>query len=181
MKEIIIPDATNEPAAYRDALITLLGERDPIEVLSSTHAHIVQATAGLSPETVSMPPRLGEWSAYELIGHLLDAEMAYAFRWRLMLTEDQPPYPAYNEKSWARLPKPPFPSVLEAFGVLRQINLFLLQSLPASWQRVGIHAEQGPETVELNMRKLAGHDLAHLNQLERTLATVAASTGGRNM
>ena len=177
MKEIIIPDATNEPGAYRDALVTLLGERDPIEVLSTTHANIVRATSGLSLETLRTPPREDEWSAQELIGHLLDAEMAYAFRWRLALTEEQARYPAYNEKIWASLPKPPFPSLLEAFGVLRNINLFLLQSLPASWQRVGIHAEQGPETVELTMRKLAGHDLAHLNQLEHTLAAVAASTG----
>jgi DinB family protein len=181
MKEIIIPDATNEPGAYRDALITLLGERDPIEVLSSTHTTIVRATSGLSLEILRTPPRVGEWSTQELIGHLLDAEMAYAFRWRLTLTEEQPHYPAYNEKSWASLPKPPFPSVLEAFGVLCNMNLFLLQSLPASWQRVGIHAEQGPETVELTMRKLAGHDLAHLNQLERTLATVAASTDERSV
>lgn len=180
MKEIIIPDATNEPAAYRAALINLLGEQDPLEVLSSTHRHLVQTTSGLSLETVGTPPSEGEWSVYELIGHLLDAEMAYAFRWRLMLTEDRPAYPAYNEKSWAHLPKPPFLSVLEAFGMLRQINLFLLQSLPASWQRIGIHAEQGPETVEMNMRKLAGHDLAHLNQLEHTLARVATSTDTRS-
>ncbi len=65
--------------------------------------------------------------------------------------------------------------------MLRNINLFLLQSLPASWQRVGVHAEQGPETVELTMRKLAGHDLAHLNQLERTLAAVAVATGKRSV
>ncbi len=181
MKEINIPDATNEPGAYRDTLVTLLGERDPIEVLSSTHANIVRATSGLSLETLQMPPRDGEWSAQELTGHLLDAEMAYAFRWRLTLTEERAHYPAYNEKIWASLPKPPFPSLLEAFGVLRNINLFLLQSLPASWQRVGIHAEQGPETVELTMRKLAGHDLAHLNQLERTLAAVSAPIGERDV
>lgn len=181
MKEINIPDATNEPGAYRDTLVTLSGERDPIEVLSSTHANIARATSGLSLETLQMPSRAGEWSAQELIGHLLDAEMAYAFRLRLTLTEEQPHYPAFNEKSWASLPKPQFPALLEAFGALRNINLFLLQSLPASWQRVGIHAEQGPETVELTMRKLAGHDLAHLNQLERTLAAVTASTGEKSV
>src|SRR5215831_9552265 len=64
---------------------------------------------------------------------------------------------------------------LEAFGVLRHPNLWLLQSLPDAWQRVGIHAEQGPETIEVSLRKLAGHDLAHRQQLKRTLEIVTAA------
>jgi hypothetical protein len=176
MSEIIIPDEASNPQAYRDALLALADTGgDPIEILSSTHAYIVQLTSGLSLETFHTPPAVGEWSAAVQMGHLLDAEIAYAFRWRLMVTEDRPAYPAYNVQIWAHLPKPPFPSLVEAFGVLRHLNLFLLQRLPDAWQRVGIHAEQGPETIEVSLRKLAGHDLAHRQQLKRTLETVTAA------
>jgi hypothetical protein len=34
---------------------------------------------------------------------------------------------------------------------------------------VGVHSEQGPETVDVIVRKMAGHDLAHLDQLARTV------------
>lgn len=64
---------------------------------------------------------------------------------------------------------------MEAFGVLRHLNLFLLQSLPDAWQRVGVHAEQGPETIEVSLRELAGHDLAHREQLKRTLEIVTTA------
>jgi hypothetical protein len=174
MEEIIIPDEANNPQAYRDALLAVSGNGDPIEILSSTHVRIVKLALGLSLETLHTAPALGEWSAQEQMQHVLDAEIAYAFRWRLMLTEDQPVYPSYDVKRWVDLPKAPFASILEAFGALRHLNLFLLKSLPDSWQRVGIHAEQGPETIEVSMRKLAGHDLAHLNQLERTLEAIKA-------
>jgi hypothetical protein len=37
------------------------------------------------------------------------------------------------------------------------------------WSRVGVHGEQGEETVEVMIQKVAGHDLAHVNQLQRAL------------
>jgi hypothetical protein len=175
MNEISIPDETSDPQTYRDALLAWAGTGNPIEVLSSTPAYIVQLTSGLPLEALHTPPAAGEWSAAMQLGHLLDAEIAYGFRWRLMVTEEQPAYPAYNVQTWANLPKPPFPSLVEAFGVLRHLNLFLLQSLPDAWQRVGVHAEQGPETIEVSLRKLAGHDLAHRQQLKRTLEIVTAA------
>jgi hypothetical protein len=35
-----------------------------------------------------------------------------------------------------------------------------------------VHGEQGAEDVRLMIDKMAGHDLAHLNQLQRTIDTV---------
>jgi hypothetical protein len=36
-----------------------------------------------------------------------------------------------------------------------------------------VHGEQGPETFDITVRKLAGHDLAHLEEFDRALASVA--------
>ncbi|HEY6276301.1 MAG TPA: hypothetical protein VIX86_08200 [Streptosporangiaceae bacterium] len=38
------------------------------------------------------------------------------------------------------------------------------------WQRWGTHSEKGREQFGLMITKIAGHDLAHLNQLARTVA-----------
>jgi hypothetical protein len=37
---------------------------------------------------------------------------------------------------------------------------------------------QGPETVDVMVRKMAGHDLVHLDQLTRTVGAYVRLTGG---
>jgi len=70
------------------------------------------------------------------------------------------------------VPKPPVEQLWPALEGLRAYNLWLLRSTPRSaWSRVGVHSEVGPETLEAIILAYAGHDLAHLNQLERTLTT----------
>lgn len=163
-----IPDAAREPAAYVQALLSVLGDRDALEVLERTVSR-VSAIAGAVPDgELDRAPAPGEWSARDVLGHLLDVEVVYGFRMRLTLTEDGASYPGYDEKRWAALPKPGFAPMLDAFAALRRVNLHLLRTIPrAEWSRVGRHGEQGLDPFDLQVRKLAGHDLAHLEQLER--------------
>jgi hypothetical protein len=54
--------------------------------------------------------------------------------------------------------------------VLREGNLALLRSLdPEQWQHYGMHSERGRETIEHIARMFAGHDLNHLQQIEKIL------------
>jgi threonine/homoserine/homoserine lactone efflux protein len=45
----------------------------------------------------------------------------------------------------------------------------------ADRERLGVHGEQGEERFDLALAKVAGHDLAHLNQLARTVAAGVAT------
>jgi hypothetical protein len=165
-----IPDATAEPQAYREALLAVIGDRDPLEVMAETPRRVRALVQGRSPGELERLSGEGEWSATDVIGHLVDVEIVQGFRWRLALTADRPSYPGYDEKLWALLPKPPGDRLCPVLEEFRAYNLWLLRSIPrAQWSRVGVHGEQGEETVELMIRKVAGHDLAHLNQLERAL------------
>lgn len=59
---------------------------------------------------------------------------------------------------------------IELFRVLREANLDLLKSLtPEQWQQHGMHSERGQETIEQIVRMTAGHDINHLQQVERLL------------
>ena len=52
----------------------------------------------------------------------------------------------------------------------REANLALLKSLtPEQWKHYGIHSERGQETLEHIVRMTAGHDINHLQQIERIL------------
>jgi hypothetical protein len=167
---ITIPDATAEPAAYKAALLELLGDDDAIDVIEQTSVRVRQACEGVPEEELEAIPEPGEWSAAGIVGHLFDVDIVYGFRWRLVLTEDDPVYPGYNEKLFTPLPRLRFWPTVTAWEGLRAANIALLRGTPRElWQRTGVHEEQGPETFEEMVQKLAAHDIAHLDQLERTL------------
>ncbi len=92
----------------------------------------------------------------------------------VVLTEDEPAYPGYDEKLWSQLPRPEPTGLVAALSGLRAYNTALLRHTPRGlWQRWGTHGEQGRDQFGLMIAKIAGHDLAHLNQLARTVAVAA--------
>jgi hypothetical protein len=177
VEPIVIPDATREPAAYVAALLDTLGDSDSLEVYAASPKAVRELCAGLDKAAWVAPMAPGEWNAYQVVGHLLDVDVVYGFRWRLALTEDNPSYPGYDEKRWALLAGPAPLRLLDAFAGLREANLALLRDLGAAdLGRRAVHDEQGSEDVQRMIDKVAGHDLAHLNQLQRT---VSPATGSR--
>jgi hypothetical protein len=171
IEPIRIPDATLEPAAYVRALVATLGDREPLAVLRQTPAAVRAMCAGLTDGQWRTPMADEEWTALQVVGHLLDVEVVYGFRWRLILTEERPSYPGYDEKRWSLLPRPAPAQHLAALEGLRAVNLAVLAGVDDdAATRVGVHGEQGEEHFDLTVRKIAGHDLAHLNQLARTVA-----------
>jgi hypothetical protein len=168
-RPIEIPDATGDPDAYVASLLAVLGDLSPIDQLARTPAEVRQLVADLSEDQWSARPN-GEWSVEQNVGHLFDVDICYGFRIRLILTEDRPSYPAYDEKRLVALPKPPFRELLDAWDAVRQANVVLYRSMDSSQQaRTGIHPEQGEEPAIRLPQKMAGHDIAHLNQIVRTI------------
>jgi len=96
-----------------------------------------------------------------------------AFRIRLILGAPGAPIAAYDQDSWVSSghyeKRDPRKSA-EQFRVVREANLALLKSLtPEQWQQYGMHSERGQETIEHIVRMTAGHDINHLQQIERIL------------
>ena len=80
----------------------------------------------------------------------------------------------YDQDAWATLTRPPFRELLAAFTALRTANLALARGTPEGlWGRLGIHEERGPTSFRLTTETIAGHDRAHLLQLDQTIAAVA--------
>lgn len=172
-ERIVAPDPVEDPEGYQQALLTLLGGRDPIEVLAQTPDVFATSTDGLSEEILRQAPEPGEWSVEQLLAHLFDAEVVYGFRWRLTAAEDGSSYPAYNQEVWVGLPHQPFHGMLAAYTELRRSNAAFLRELPKeTWSHVAHHFERGDQTLDTAVKVVAGHDLAHLKQLEQTLAAV---------
>ncbi len=172
------PDPITEAAAYRQMLLSLLGDDDQAAVQEAT-PRTLEAIIGEAGPALRRRPAESEWSVLELLGHLADAELVMAGRYRWTLAHDEPPLPGYDQDRWVerlRHNEDDPRELLTLFRALRQANLDLWKRTPASLrQRVGMHAERGPESYDLMFRLIAGHDRFHIDQIRKTLSAVAAS------
>jgi hypothetical protein len=91
-------------------------------------------------------------------------------RYRFIAAHDRPPIPGYDQDAFAARLGPLNASaqdLVDDFAMARAVNLGLLDRLPAeAWDRVGIHAERGEESIRSLVAMYAGHDRHHLAQVE---------------
>jgi hypothetical protein len=161
---------------YTDAIIDLLGERDPMDVLPLTTEALRAAVEGMTEAQLRHPEAPGKWACNQVVRHMADSDLVWGIRLRMVIAQDRPSLAGYDQDAWCerlRYDEADVPRALDEFTVLRGGNLELLRRLtPEDRRRVGIHAERGEESIEHMMRMYAGHDLLHLRQLERIRAAV---------
>jgi hypothetical protein len=169
-------DPVRAPEAYKQELLDLLAERDPLDVMAHTPRLIEERLKGIDESVLARRPQQGGWSVKEVLGHLGDTEWVYGYRARMMLSHDAPPIEGYDQDVMVRSMdhnERPLSMLLEELRRLRGLNLDLyLRTRGPSWERIGRHSERGDESVDLMVRLLAGHDLRHMEQIDRTLAQV---------
>lgn len=155
--------------SYRDRILGLLGERNPLESLPETAARVEALARRLGDAGLSRSYGPGKWTGKQVLAHLADAEVGIGFRVRQVLAEDHHRIQPFDESAWARrYVDVDHQAALTSFLALRRWNLALFRSLgPADLAREAFHPERGPETLGTIVRLLAGHDLNHLAQLER--------------
>jgi hypothetical protein len=169
--------AAEHASAYVQAVLELLGDRDPLNVLRATLSELPKAVAGLSAKELRQPERPGKWSIGQVLQHLADCEVVWAWRMRLILAQERPPITGFDQDRWAdrlHYDEEEPSDALDLFSALRRANLRLLErATPEDLKRAGVHIERGEESVEHLRRLYAGHDLLHLRQIARIRQTVS--------
>ena len=167
-------DAANakaNAAAYKQSLLELLGDRDPLTVLAELPDAVQELTLGMSDADARRPEREGKWSVIQIVQHLADSEVVYGYRGRVIVAENAPTILGYDQDRWATMlhyPEETLPDSLGDLRVMRSRNLRFLRRLkPEELQRAGMHNERGPESVRDMVRLLAAHDLLHRAQIAR--------------
>jgi len=166
----------SNPQAYRENLFKLLGDRQPLEVLAETPSALAGIVRKHSAAVLRIRPFEGKWTPNEVIGHLADSEWVYGYRLRLILCEDNPTILGMNQDLWVagqrHNEREPL-ELVEMFRTMRQFNLALWKRMsPADLKRAGRHNERGPEPLEVMLRMMAGHDLSHLDQINRYVQAI---------
>jgi hypothetical protein len=155
--------------AYVTRVLALVGDRDPLAVLEGTPSRLEDFFWQLGDKGLDRSYGEGKWTARQILVHIAEAEIGYAFRVRQVLTDDDHHVQTFDENRWMELHQGIDASLaLELFRALRLFNLRLFSSLtPEQWARTGTHPDRGVESVQLMARLLAGHDLNHIEQLEQ--------------
>ncbi len=169
-------DPPQERAKYSQAVLGLLGGREPLTVLRETPAAAARAIEGWSPAQLRKPEAPGKWSIAQVLQHLADSDLVWGWRVRLILAQDRPPLTGYDQDLWAErlhYADADAQEALEQLRVLRRGNLALIaRATPEDLERVGVHSERGEESVGYLCGLYAGHDLLHLRQIERIRTAV---------
>jgi len=168
------------PQQYTQRILGNVEGMQPLAVQAETPGKLERLIKGIPIGELRTRPAPEEWSVSEIVAHLADGEIVGAFRIRFILGSPGSPVIAYDQDKWVTAghydKRDPHKSV-EQFRVLREANLALLKSLePEQWNLYGMHSERGPESIEQIVRMFAGHDINHLQQIERILARKSSAS-----
>lgn len=165
--------------SYAASVIRALGDRDPLEVLRQMPGALAAIVRDVPSNLLGTREAPGKWSINEVIQHLSDSERNGSFRFRMVMAQDQPALPAYDQDLWAerlRYSESNVNDALEEFSALRRANVRLFErASDADLARIGMHSERGEESLGYMLKLYAGHDIVHLRQIERIRRAVGAA------
>ena len=146
-----------------------LGAGDARVVIAMTPGLVNQAISAMTPEQIDAPISEGKWSPREIVAHLADCELVFAFRLRQTLAMPSPVIQPFDQDDWAKSYK--VYSLAEALGTfkaLRKWNIAFIGGLTDKEKNKPVtHPERGEETLWTIVEIMAGHDLHHLAALEK--------------
>ena len=159
---------------YRNRMFGHVGGNDPLKMLAAAPAKVAKLLKGVSPAKARKRPAPEKWSIAEIVAHIADTEIVGGYRIRAILGEPGTQIIGFDQDSWVtalHYDKRDLRKSFEQYRGLREANLALLKSLtPEQWEHHGMHSERGKETVDTVVRMFAGHDINHIQQIERILA-----------
>ncbi|WLD93957.1 DinB family protein [Alkalihalobacillus sp. AL-G] len=149
---------------------------EAIEILSRTPFTLNSMVGGLSEQWISSNEAEGTWSAFDVVGHLIDGEINnWIVRIEIILKEgtekDFPPFDRFEHVE--RNKKKSLDQLLEEFNSLREENLKRLRTLivnESDYTLKGIHPEFGEVTLHQLLSTWVVHDLTHIAQISRVMA-----------
>jgi uncharacterized damage-inducible protein DinB len=150
---------------------SFLADGDVLATIRGTAARLETAVQSRDTETLNRAPAPGKWSVRDILAHLADCEVVFAFRLRQALAEDYHIIQPFDQDRWAATyAHYDARMALTVFTAVRQWNLALIAGLKAeSLTKLLAHPERGEMTFQVVVETMAGHDLNHLGQIDAIL------------
>jgi DinB superfamily len=155
-----------------------LGRRNVLAALASAPRALRRVVGRASRRRLGRRPARREWSATEVLGHLLDAEVTLAFRIRKLAAEPGGVIVAWDQEKWTgglRHQRADARTLLDAYAALRAANVEQVRRFaPGQRSAAGRHPEYGRLRVNEMLEHWAEHDLNHLEQIRAALTVSGA-------
>jgi uncharacterized damage-inducible protein DinB len=150
-----------------------LGDQPPLAALGKTADRIRRLVESWSADAFERSYAPGKWSARQILIHLAQTELALTTRARFALAQPGYQAQAFSQDDWMPIDAgADARTALGAYTALRAMNLAMWKRLSAQdLDRPFSHPEYGELTVGWIMAQMAGHDIHHLQQLERVQGT----------
>jgi hypothetical protein len=147
---------------------SFLGDKNPSDVIAATAGTLKSIVGSLSEEQLNRTPAPGKWSIREVICHLADCEIVFAFRIRQTLAEPHHVIQPFDQDIWAKAyPACTVQAALATFTAVRDWNMALVRSLSAEALNKPVsHPERGTMILQTVIETMGGHDINHLKQIE---------------
>ena len=133
--------------------------------------------SGMTAEQIDAAPVPGKWSTRQVICHLADADLLYANRFKQIIVEDQPVVAVMDPDDYAErlfYDRRDLQAEIESIEVIRRQMSAILNSLPEeAFQRTGVHAIDGPLTLQTYIERITNHIPHHA----RTIADKRRALG----
>jgi len=149
---------------------------DAVVLLSRTPAALDALLRGLPDAWTRGNEGEGTWSAFDIVGHLIEGEHSdWIPRARIILEsgESRPFAPFDRNAQLSRNRGKTLDQLLDEFAQARRESLASLTALnlkSEDLERRGTHPKFGPVTLSQLLATWTAHDLNHLHQLARVLA-----------
>ena len=115
-------------------------------------------------------PQAGEWSAIEVLGHMIDKMQHWSGRVERILVEERPALPGYDQDASVRdhdyLHADPAVLIEQLRQACEHFALIVEQLPPSALQREGVHGELGPITVRQCIEMPLASVQEHFEQLQ---------------
>src|SRR5262252_7850174 len=123
-----------------------------IHDIAATPDRMRKAVLDLKEQQLDTPYREGGWTVRQVVHHVPDSHMNAYVRFKLALTEHEPPIKPYKEDEWAKLADTaatPIETSLDLLTALhtRWVNLLRAMS-PSDFGRTLFHPEHGVITLD---------------------------------
>ena len=143
-----------------------------LEAAEKSPKEIAAAVSGLPEKALRYKPAPDKWCIQEILGHLADMEVLYAYRIRQMLADKKPVIAPVDQDAWAKhlgYTGTPPAELVALYGLNRHANLRLLRRLqPSDLEKSAYHPELKTNvTVAEYVEKMGTHGVNHLEQIER--------------
>ena len=146
--------------------------KNHLEAAEKSPKQVAAAVSGLPEKVLRYKPAPDKWCILEILGHLADIEIVYAYRLRQMLADKEPVIAPMDQDEWARhlgyVETPPA-ELIALYGLNRHANLRLLQRLkPGDLEKSAFHPEIKKDiTVAELVQRMGMHGASHLAQIEK--------------